>query len=330
MRRRDGGAMRRGSWRWQAVGAAAALVALLALTGAARAAVSGAGLWPACGAGLPAVSGARASGVRLAAVSRAGGSPPASGAASAAAAGVPQPAAAAVRPVEHLVVKVLSVRPHDATAFTQGLVWDHGTLYESAGLYGRSSLREVDPKTGAVRRQVSVPQGFFAEGLAQVGQRLIQLTWKEGVAFVYDVRTFEHAGELHYEGEGWGLCYDGHRLVMSDGSDRLTFRDPHTFAVVGSVAVRQEGMPVHELNELECVDGAVWSNVWQTDEILRIDPQSGQVTAVVDARNLLSPEERTYADVLNGIAWDAVAKTFLITGKLWPKMFEVRFVPAHP
>ncbi len=245
--------------------------------------------------------------------------------------GAPSSAAgAAARPVQHLVVKVLSTRPHDAAAYTQGLVWDHGTLYESTGLYGQSSLREVDPRTGAVKRQLSVPPGFFAEGLAEAGNRLIQLTWKEDVAFVYDRRTFERVAEYRYEGEGWGLCNDGRRLVMSDGSDRLTFRDLKTFAVTGSVAVRREGVPVRELNELECVDGAVWANVWQTDEIVRVDPQSGQVTAVVEARGLLSAEEMVRADVLNGIAWDPAKKTFLITGKLWPRMFEVVFVPATP
>jgi glutaminyl-peptide cyclotransferase len=234
----------------------------------------------------------------------------------------------AARPVQRLMVKVLSVRPHDATAYTQGLVWDHGTLFESTGLYGRSSLREVDPKTGVVKRQLTVPPGFFAEGLAQVGNRLVQLTWKEDVAFAYDARSFERVAEYRYDGEGWGLCNDGRRLVMSDGSDRLTFRDLHSFAVTGGVAVRRDGAPVRELNELECVDGAVWANIWQTDEIVRIDPESGQVTAVVEARGLLSAEEMTHADVLNGIAWDPAKKTFLITGKLWPKMFEVVFVPA--
>jgi glutamine cyclotransferase len=239
-------------------------------------------------------------------------------------AGAPAAGAAAQR----LSVKVISVRPHDPDAYIQGLVWDHGTLYESDGLYGRSSLREVNPKTGEVRRRLEVPAGFFAEGLAEVGNRLVQLTWKEGVAFVYDIRSFERVGEYSYQGEGWGLCNDGRRLVMSDGSDRLTFRDLKTFALLGGVDVRLNGQPVHRLNELECVDGAVWANVWQTDQILRIDPATGRVTAVVDAGGLLSAADLEHAEVLNGIAYDAAAKTFLITGKLWPKMFEVVFVPA--
>jgi glutamine cyclotransferase len=229
-------------------------------------------------------------------------------------------------PAERLAVKVLSVRPHDPHAFTQGLVWDRGKLYESDGLYGASSLREVDAATGEVRRRIDVPPGFFAEGLALAGDRLIQLTWREGSAFVYSRTSFERIAELHYRGEGWGLCFDGKRLVMSDGSDHLTFRDPRTFAVVGGVDVRLDGRPAMQLNELECVGREVYANVWQVDEILRIDPASGRVTAVIDAAGLLSPEERAVADVLNGIAYDAGKKTYLITGKLWPKLFEVAFV----
>jgi glutamine cyclotransferase len=263
----------------------------------------------------------------LAAVSLAGpGSVPA---AAPAAIAPPRPAGGVTHAAPRLGVRVLSVRPHDPGAYTQGLVWDAGKLYESTGLYGRSSLREVDPRTGEVKRLLEMPQGFFAEGLAQVGGRLVQLTWKEGVAFVYDIRTFERAGEHAYQGEGWGLCNDGHRLVMSDGSDQLTFRDLHTFARLGSVAVRRDGLPARNLNELECVGREVYANVWQTDEILRIDPANGQVTAVIDARGLLSADELAHADVLNGIAYDPAKKTFLITGKLWPKMFEVEFVPAR-
>jgi len=237
---------------------------------------------------------------------------------------------AAPRPAdapERLAVKVLSVRPHDAQAFTQGLLLHGGSLFESTGLNGSSSLREVDPATGKVKRRVSVPSEYFAEGLAAVGDRLIQLTWKEEKAFVYRLADFKPAGELRYDGEGWGLAFDGRRLVMSDGSDRLTFRDPRTFAVLGEVRVTLAGRPLTQLNELECVDGAVYANVWQMDQIVRIDPASGKVTAVIDASGLLTPAERQNADVLNGIAWDPARKTFLITGKLWPKLFEVTFVP---
>jgi glutaminyl-peptide cyclotransferase len=229
---------------------------------------------------------------------------------------------------ERLTVKVLSVRPHDPEAFTQGLLVENGSLFESTGLNGKSSLREVDPRTGAVKRQVSVPQQYFAEGLALVGDRLIQLTWKEQKALVYNRADFKPAGELRYDGEGWGLCWDGARLVMSDGSDHLTFRDPKTFATLSTLSVTVAGQPAYQLNELECVDGVIYANVWQTDDILRIDPRNGRVTAVIDAAGLLTREERLKADVLNGIAWDPATKSFLITGKLWPKMFQVKFVPA--
>jgi glutaminyl-peptide cyclotransferase len=226
-----------------------------------------------------------------------------------------------------LKAKVLSVRPHDPQAYTQGLLFEGGALYESTGLYGQSSLRQLDPKTGEVKRRLNLPQSFFAEGLALVGDKLIQLTWQEGSAFVYSLAGFERTAEHRYQGEGWGLCHDGRRLVMSDGSDRLTFRDPQTFAAQGSLAVTLAGEPVYQLNELECAEGALYANVWQTDEILRIDPSTGKVTARIDASGLLSGSEQERAEVLNGIAYDPAAGTFLITGKLWPKMFEVEFVP---
>ncbi len=232
-------------------------------------------------------------------------------------------------PPERLKVKVLSTRPHDSGAYTQGLLLNNGSLFESTGLYGGSSVREVNPQTGEVKRKVSVPQQYFAEGLALVGDRLIQLTWQEQKAFVYKLADFTKVEELRYDGEGWGLCSDGTRLVMTDGSDRLTFRDPKTLAVLGEVRVTLSGRLIDRLNELECVGGAIYANVWQTDDILRIDPGSGKVTAVVDASGLLSPAERERAEVLNGIAWDPAKKTFLITGKLWPKMFEVTFVPLQ-
>ncbi|HEY4592695.1 MAG TPA: glutaminyl-peptide cyclotransferase [Thermoanaerobaculia bacterium] len=229
---------------------------------------------------------------------------------------------------ERLKVKVLSTRPHDPEAFTQGLVLDGDTLYESTGLNGKSSLREVDPRSGQVKRRLDIPYEYFAEGLALVDGRLIQITWQTEKAFVYNRADFKEVGEFRYDGEGWGLCYDGSRLVMSDGSDRLTFRDPKTFAVQSILNVTRSGQPARELNELECVDGLIYANVWQTDNILRIDPKNGRVTGVIDASGLLTPEERQKTDVLNGIAWNPRTKTFLITGKLWPKMFEVQLVPA--
>jgi glutamine cyclotransferase len=240
--------------------------------------------------------------------------------------------------------EIISRRPHDATAWTQGLqLDDDGRLYESTGLRGRSTIREVDPQTGAVLRSAPLPDEQFGEGLALVGDRLIQLTWQEGVAHTWDAATFEALGVLDYVGEGWGLCFDGQRLVMSDGSDRLTFRDPTTFEVTGSVQIEPAGLTDMRLNELECVDGMVWANAWLTDTIVRIDPAAGRVTGTLDLAGLLDrvpptdpPGATTPApstqpplatdppDVLNGIAWDAASGTFLVTGKLWPALFEIR------
>jgi glutaminyl-peptide cyclotransferase len=229
---------------------------------------------------------------------------------------------------ERLVPRVVAVYPHDPEAFTQGLVWHEGFLYESTGLYGRSTLRRVDLTTGAVLRSAEVPALLFGEGLARVGDRLIQLTWQEEVALVWGLETLERRGDYRYKGEGWGLCFDGKRLVMSDGSGRLTWRDPKSFAEVGKLAVTVAGRPAERLNELECVEGAVYANVWGSDQILRIDAASGRATAVIEAGDLLTPRERTAADVLNGIAYRAEADTFLLTGKLWPKLFEVVFEAA--
>lgn len=243
----------------------------------------------------------------------------------------PTPAALATAPPPTpaaLAWEVVSRRPHDASAWTQGLQLDaQGRLYESTGLEGRSSLREVDPDDGRVLRSANLPADRFGEGLALVGDRLIQLTWQDGVATTWDAATFEPLATTTYEGEGWGLCFDGRRLVMSDGSDRLTFRDPDTFEVLGAIAVTLAGAPQDRLNELECVDGSVWANVWQSDRIVRIDPSSGAVTGTLDLPDILVAEPAPgdpAPDVLNGIAWDAASGTFLVTGKLWPELIEIR------
>lgn len=229
---------------------------------------------------------------------------------------------------QRLRAEVVAAYPHDAGSYTQGLLFYDGALFESTGIYGESKVRRIALATGEAEQEVALPNSYFGEGLAAVDGRLIQLTWREGLAFVYDAAKLTRTAELRYEGEGWGLCYDGEHLVMSDGSDRLTLRDPLSFAVAGRLAVTREGAPVHLLNELECADGSIWANVYQSDEIVRIDPKSGEVTAVVDAAGLLSVEERQGAEVMNGIAWHAEKKTFFLTGKYWPKLFEVRFVPA--
>ena len=236
------------------------------------------------------------------------------------------------RPVQMLTVEVLSERRHDPNAFTQGLFLHDGLFYESTGRYGESTVRAVDPETGEVQRQVEVPEQYFGEGLALVGDRLIQLTWKESTALVYDLETFEQVDAFEYEGEGWGLCYDGEWLYMTDGTPFIDLRDPETFELVFSGAVTLQGQPVPNLNELECVGDTLYANVWQTDYILQIDKSNGVVTGVIDASGLLTPEERASLEsgaVLNGIAYDPENDVFLITGKLWPKMFEVRFVPRE-
>jgi glutaminyl-peptide cyclotransferase len=243
------------------------------------------------------------------------------------------------RPADILVPEVIADYPHDAGAYTQGLLLHDGFFYESAGQYGESTLRQVDPETGEVLKQVDVPAEYFAEGLALVEDRLIQITWREQTAFVYDLETFEQVGVFEYEGEGWGLCYDGQQLFMSDGTDTLTVRDPQTFEATDERLISLEGRPVSEwafqgrplslLNELECVDDWIYANIWYSDLIFQIDKNSGEVKAVIFAGDLLTDEERSsLADdsVLNGIAYDPQKEVFYLTGKRWPRLFEVRFV----
>jgi len=215
-------------------------------------------------------------------------------------------------------------------AFTEGLVYRGGWLYESTGLEGASSLRRVETETGRIDAAVSLPGDVFGEGLAAVGSRLVQLTWRSGRAFVYGLDSMQVERELRYDGEGWGLCHDGERLVMSDGSSVLQFRDPETFELVGSVEVRHEGAPVTRLNELECVGTDVYANIWLTRRIVRIDVASGEVTGLVDVGDILSRDgvgDISGVDVLNGIVYLPGRDRFLITGKYWPRVFEVAFVP---
>ncbi|MFI9010413.1 glutaminyl-peptide cyclotransferase [Actinosynnema sp. NPDC053489] len=223
--------------------------------------------------------------------------------------------------------ELLGSAPHDPGAFTQGLELVDGVLYEGTGLEGESSVRRVDPATGVVQRRVDLPPPLFGEGITVVGDRIWQLTWRDGVAIERDRDTLEEVRRVTYEGEGWGLCRDGGRLVMSDGSDELTFRDPGSFAETGTVAVRRDGRPVTRLNELECVAGQVWANVWQSDEVVRIDPADGRVTATVDLSGL-RPADLPAAKVLNGIAAVPGTDEFLVTGKNWPTVFRIRFTGA--
>jgi glutamine cyclotransferase len=219
---------------------------------------------------------------------------------------------------------VIAESPHDPSAFTEGLVFDGPALYESTGQLGESQLRELDAASGKVLRAAPLPPDLFGEGIAVVGDRIWQLTWKNGVAIEWDKSSFTPLRQVPVEGEGWGLCYDGNRLVRSDGTDRLRFHDPTSFAEIGSVPVTYQGTPLNGLNELECVDGQVWANVSPTDLIARIDPAAGKVTAVVDGARLLDDAHRSQAQQLNGIAY-AGAGEFVLTGKYWPTMFRVRF-----
>lgn len=220
---------------------------------------------------------------------------------------------------------------HDPAAFTQGLVFADGELYESIGRYGESALRRVDPANGDVLAEHRLADRFFAEGLALVDERLIQLTWKSGRGFVYERETLDRIGEFRYQGEGWGLTYDGRHLIMSDGTDELRFLDPETFDETGRIAVTINGHPVAQLNELEWIDGEVWANVWPSDLIVRIEANTGAVVGVVDARGLrkrLPAGQRV--DVLNGIAHDSENDRLFLTGKWWPRLFRVVLSEERP
>lgn len=229
--------------------------------------------------------------------------------------------------VPRLRVQVLATMPHDAAAFTEGLELYGGRLFESTGLQGRSSLRAGLPGQPP-QVTVSLPAPLFGEGITVLGPTLWQLTWKDGIAIERDTATLAELRRVTYQGEGWGLCHQAGRLVMSDGSDRLTFRDPVSFAALGEVTVHSGTVTYSGLNELECAGGSVYANVWQTDDIVRIDPATGVVTGLIDAAGLLTPEQKRGADVLNGIAAIPGTDEFLITGKLWPVMFRVEFAPT--
>lgn len=219
--------------------------------------------------------------------------------------------------------EIVGTFPHDQKAFTEGLLFRDNVFYESTGLEGNSSVRRVDVKSGRVLAQRVLPREIFGEGLALANGELFQLSWQSGRCFVYDAKMLKPRREYSYQGEGWGLTFDGANLIQSDGSDTLTFRDPKTFQIVRTLRVMQNGAPLDQINELEWIDGEIWANIWHQDLIARIDPKTGNVTSYLDCRKLFS-RQLGGEDVLNGIAYDAKTKRVFVTGKLWPKMFALR------
>ena len=222
---------------------------------------------------------------------------------------------------------VVHVYPHDPGAYTQGLFYLNGMLYEGTGLNGRSSIRMVRLETGEVLQKRDVPEQYFGEGIVNWKDRLLEITWQNQTGFIYNLATFAPQRQFSYPGEGWGLTQDGRRIIMSDGTAQLRFWDPETLQETGRVTVTDDGRPVTELNELEWIKGEVFANVYQTDRIARIDPSSGKVVGWIDLTGLLGAADRLrQVDVLNGIAYDDKMDRLFVTGKLWPKLFEIRLV----
>ncbi len=241
------------------------------------------------------------------------------------------PAAVAppVSQTRQLSWSVAGTLPHDTSAFTEGLLWNDGFFYESTGLEGESDVRKVDPASGQVVARWRLPSQLFGEGLARLGDKFYNLTWQTKVGFVLDEK-FRPLARFAYQNEGWGLTTDGQKLLQSDGTDTLTWRDPKNFGSLGTVKVTRDGAPLRNLNELEWIKGYVWANVWQTDEIVVIDPKNGKVVAQLDLKGILPASARMgNEDVLNGIAYDAKNGRVLVTGKNWPKLFWIR-VEAMP
>lgn len=232
-------------------------------------------------------------------------------------------------PVPYYTYQVVNAYPHDPTAFTEGLVYQDGILYEGTGLRGRSSLRKVELMTGTVLDSVALDRDCFGEGIALYDDQIVQLTWKSGVGFVYDRNDLHRSDSFTYDTEGWGITYDGAHLIMGDGTARLYFLDPGAFTVDSYVEVADRGAPVERINELEFVDGLVYANVWKTDWIAIIDPADGRVAGWVDLEGLLDTRPTSaFVDVLNGIAWDEANERLFVTGKLWPWLFEIRLAPS--
>ena len=226
--------------------------------------------------------------------------------------------------------QVVHAYPHDVNAFTQGLFYKDGFLYESTGLWGRSSVRKVELETGKVLHSVGLPADVFGEGIAHWNDQLIGLTWQSEIGYVLDMAGLSYAGRFSYRGEGWGLTQNSQELIMSDGTSELRFLDPATRREVRRLRVTAHGEPVSQLNELEWVEGEIFANVWQTDRLARIDPKTGHVIGWIDLNALLAEQDniKNYTDVLNGIAYDAARKRLFVTGKFWPKVFEIRLIPV--
>ena len=222
--------------------------------------------------------------------------------------------------------EIINTFAHDSNAFTQGLIYENGFLYEGTGLNGRSSLRKVEMETGKVLQQFNLKDEFFGEGITIFNDKIIQLTYKSNVGFVYDKNSFKLLREFNYPTEGWGITHDGKNLIMSDGTPTLYFLNPETFELTSRVAVFYKGSLLNNLNELEYINGKIYANIWNTDSIVVIDPQTGHVTGVIDLGGLLSAQESETVEVLNGIAYDQKNKRLFVTGKLWPKLFEIKLV----
>lgn len=221
--------------------------------------------------------------------------------------------------------EVLESYPHDTRAYTQGLVFHDGLFYESTGQYGESSLRKVELKKGKVKKKIDVPGQYFAEGMTILNGKIYQLTWQQNKGFIYDLKDFKLEGEFHYEGEGWGLTTDGQYLILSDGTNQIRFLDPKDFHVIKTLSVFDGQQPLTELNELEYIHGEIYANVWKTDRIVRIDPRTGRINAWIDLTGLRPQETMTNGEnVLNGIAYDPQGDHLYVTGKRWPKIFEIR------
>lgn len=227
--------------------------------------------------------------------------------------------------VQEFGYQVVNIWPHDPGAFTQGLVFLDGKMIESTGQVGRSSLRNVEIQTGRILKKLDVPPPYFAEGIALLNNKIYQLTWEQQLGFIYDAQSFEKLGEFKYDGEGWGLTTDGRSLILSDGSNRIRFLDPDSFQVTKTIAVMDAKVPVRYVNELEFVNGEIYANVWHDDRIAVINPQTGRVTAWIDLAGLLQPGDvQDPEGVLNGIAYDQSTDRLFVTGKLWPRLFEIK------